>query len=347
MNGKRIIVTHAQVPFMNGGAELHVKNLVLQLKKRGYDTELVQLPYKWYPADNFYDNLLMWRLLDLEEINGRKIDLVIGTKFPSYGAVHPNKVAWVTHQFRQVYDLYDTPYGMSQDKQGGQVRRITENFDSVTLNECKKVFTISETVTNRLSQYNHIKSVPLYHPPSLEGRYYCDEFDGYILSAGRLDRLKRNDLLVSALQYCNKNVKIKIAGIGDQQKELEKLADKMKVRDRVEFLGFVPDDVLLDLYAHARMIFFAPVDEDYGYITLEAFLSGKPVLTCRDAGGVLEFAEDGVNGYICEAEPELLGEKINILWDDKEKCKKMGKEGFQKVKDISWDHVIDALTMTL
>ena len=122
---------------------------------------------------------------------------------------------------------------------------------------------------------------------------------------------------------------------------------KLKVEDRVEFLGFVPDDELIELYANSRAVYFAPVDEDYGYITLEAFLSEKPVITCNDSGGVLEFVEDGHSGFVVEPNSESLASSINKIWFDKKKSIDMGRSGYEIVKDINWDNVIKKLTCLL
>ena len=117
---KKIAILHAQVPFVTGGAELMVNSLKANLISRGFEAEIIALPFKWYPENSLYDNMLAWRLLDLSESNGQKIDLVIGTKFPSYGAIHDNKVIWMIQQYRQVYDLYDSQYGVGNDVNGNR-----------------------------------------------------------------------------------------------------------------------------------------------------------------------------------------------------------------------------------
>lgn len=344
---KKIVVTAAQIPFVRGGAELLVEQLVKNLISRGYDTEIVTLPFKWYPENSLYDTLMAWRMLDLSESNGQKIDLVIGTKFPSYGVRHDNKVVWVIHQFRQAYDLYNTPNGLASQQNGERIRENIKKYDRMALDEAKKLCSISKNVSGRLKQFNGIDSEPLYHPPALAGRYKSDEYGDYIVSVGRLDKLKRNELLIEALSHCDKSIKAKIAGKGPEMESLKKLAARLGVSDRVEFLGFVPDEDLIELYANAFAVFFAPVDEDYGYITLEAFLSNKPVVTCSDSGGVLEFVADSESGFVCSVSPEELGDRINKLYNDKKMCRKMGQLGYNVVKDISWDNVIDKLTQTL
>ena len=110
MSVRTVIVCEAQVPFVRGGAELHVRSLVAQLRARGYLTEIVSLPFKWYPKEEILSHAAAWRLIDLSESNGQAIDLVFGTKFPSYFVRHPNKVTWLIHQHRAAYELCGTEY---------------------------------------------------------------------------------------------------------------------------------------------------------------------------------------------------------------------------------------------
>lgn len=344
---KKIAVLHAQVPFMSGGAELLVKNLTSELNSRGYNAELVSIPFKWYPENVLYDGMLTWRMIDLTESNGEKIDLVISTKFPTYGISHPNHVCWLMHQFRQCYDLYNHEYGSKYWPNREIIRQKIKKFDDICLDRCKKIYSISDNVTKRLNYYNGIHAQTLYHPPKLADRYYSNEYGNYIFSVGRLDLTKRNELLIKSLTHCDTNITAKIAGCGSQMTHLQKLSKDLCVQDRVEFLGFVPDEELPDLYSNAFAVFFAPIDEDYGYITLEAFLSKKPVITCVDSGGPLEFIEDSKNGYICNPVPEELGNKINQLFNDRELCRLLGEKGKEVVQNISWDNVITELTSTL
>ena len=140
---KKVAILHAQVPFVTGGAELMVHALKNNLTERGFEAEIIQLPFKWYPENSLYDSMLAWRLLDLSESNGQKIDLVIGTKFPSYGAIHDNKVIWMIQQYRQVYDLYDSKYGLINDSNGENIRKKVLHFDNVTVKEAKSIYTLS------------------------------------------------------------------------------------------------------------------------------------------------------------------------------------------------------------
>ncbi|WFR56317.1 glycosyltransferase [Anaerocolumna sp. AGMB13025] len=349
MKKKKICVLHAQVPFVRGGAELLVENLTRELNERNFDAELVSIPFKWYPNNSLIDSVLAWRMIDLSETNGNRIDLVIGTKFPTYAVNHENKILWLVHQFREAYDLCDNKdyAGLNTIPEGAKTRSKIIDLDNKLIPESKEIYSISKNVTNRLKKYNNIDSIPLYHPPMHMGKYNNESYGNYILSIGRLDMKKRVDLLIKSLTYSDKSVQAYIAGKGPELDKLQKLAYDLQVEDRVKFLGFVNDTDLLKLYANAFAVYFAPVDEDYGYITLEALLSKKPLITCNDSGGVLEFVEDELSAYIVNSNEIEIGEKINIMYNNKNKCKDMGEYGYNNVKDISWDNVIDRLTQTI
>lgn len=343
---KTIAVCAAQVPFFSGGAEIHVEALIHQLRQRGYEVELINIPYKWYPHSQLLEIMDFWKKLDLTESNGKKIDMVIATKFPSYFIQHPRKVLWLIHQYRQMYDLLDSPYS-GFDMRDPKDRELRDQFvamDTEALSSYKSRFTNAQNTADRLQKYNGLASKALYHPPRLVGRYENLGDEGYVLSVGRLDKLKRIDALISALPCVDSKIKCKIAGSGPEREPLEALAKKLNVSDRVEFLGYVSDDDLIQLYGKSSVVYFAPQDEDYGYITLEAFLSQKPVITAVDAGGPLEFVRHEVNGLISQnLTPEELGRNIEMLVADKARCADMGLAGLRSVEHITWDPVIDAL----
>ena len=346
---KKVAVLHSQVPFIRGGAEIMLETLTAKLRERGFEADMVSLPFKWYPNNCLLDSYAMWRTVDLSESNGSKIDLVICLKTPTFMVKHKNKMLWLMHQHRAAYDLANSVQaGGFHTVAGGEemIKKITF-LDTLGISEFKDRYTISKNVTQRLKHFNGIESTPLYHPPSLAGRYYFESMGDYILSVGRLDSTKRVDLIIKALQYCDKKITAVIAGKGNEMDNLKKLADSLGVSDRVRFLGFVPDDELLKLYSECLGVCFPPIDEDYGYITLEAFLSKKPIVTCRDSGGVLEFVKNGENGFICDVLPEELGEKFEELYKNKKTAEEMGFSGYDVVKDICWDNVIDELTKSV
>jgi glycosyltransferase involved in cell wall biosynthesis len=163
-----------------------------------------------------------------------------------------------------------------------------------------------------------------------------------VLSVGRLETLKRVDLAIRAVAKV-RGLRLAVVGEGSQRAALERLAAETGASGRVAFLGTVDDEELIRLYSNALGILFAPFDEDYGYVTLEAFLSGKPVVTCRDSGGVLEFVRDGTTGLVSEPDPEALAASLDVLAADRARASAMGDAGRELAKGITWDGVIEKL----
>jgi len=349
MNGKSVLVCAVQAPFVTGGAEILVGELRDNLRRRGFLVDVVSVPFHGHPPGELLRQALAWRLLELREPAGREVDLVIPTKFPSYLVRHPRKVTWLFHQHREAYDLFGTPYcSLTESEEDRRVRAALRTMDETALPESRALFTISRNVADRLSRFNSLSGTPLYPPPQQAGRYRTDGYGDFLLYAGRLERLKRLDLAVEALARTRTRARLKIAGAGPLRRDLEALAERRGVADRVDFLGFVPVEELLALYASCRAACYTPVDEDYGYVTVEALLSRKPVLTTTDSGGPLEFVTDGETGIVAAPEPGAVAEAVDRLFTAPEaRLREMGEAGHARVAHIHWDHVIDRLTETL
>lgn len=341
---RTVVVCEAQVPFVEGGAEFHVRELVTQLRARGYQAELVSVPFKWYPKEEILTHAAAWRLLDLSESNGQVIDLAIGLKFPSYFVRHPNKVAWLIHQYRAAYDLCGTKYAdFEHTEQDVGLRDTLIRLDRQMLGECQRLFTNARNTAARVEKFNGFKAEPLYHPPRLASRLTAGDYGSYVLSVGRIESVKRVDLAVRAMQHVDAPVRMTVVGEGTQRSAVLQLAEECGVADRVDFPGQVSDETLLELYAGALAVVYAPYDEDYGYVTLEAFLARRPVVTTRDAGGPLEFVQHGTNGAVCEPDAEAIAGEINRLFDDRARAASYGAAGYERARTISWDGVVERL----
>jgi glycosyltransferase involved in cell wall biosynthesis len=344
MSVRTVVVCEARVPFVHGGAEIHVRELVRELLARGYEAELVGIPFKWYPKDELLPHAAAWRLIDLSESNGRPIDLVIATKFPTYFVRHPAKVGWLIHQYRAAYELCGTPYSDFGHTEGDVGLRDTLiRLDTQMLGECRRLFANAENTAARVRRYNGLPAEALYHPPRLAGRLHCRSYGRYVLSVGRIESVKRVDLLVAAMAQVDPGLRLVVAGDGTQRGHVERLAADLGVADRIEFLGAVGDEQLLELYADALAVLYPPFDEDFGYVTLESFLARKPVITAVDSGGPNEFVVDGVNGYACPPEAEAIAAAINRLHADRARARSLGEAGEQRARQITWDGVIEKL----
>jgi glycosyltransferase involved in cell wall biosynthesis len=344
MGVRTILVCEVQVPLVRGGAEILVRQLVDRLRGHGYQADLVSVPFKWYPKDEILAHAAAWRMLDLSESNGTPIDLVIATKFPSYFARHSNKVAWLVHQHRAAYELCGTQYSdfAHADLDVG-LRRTLIPLDTQMLGECRRLYAIAGNTAARVLAFNGLRAEPLYHPPRLAERITAGPSGDYILSVGRLESIKRHDLAIRAMALRPGPSRLVIAGTGTQEANLHRLVEELDVGDRVHFAGEVADEELLALYAGALGVVYAPFDEDYGYVTLEAFLAHKPVVTARDSGGTLEFVQDGVNGHVCDPSPDAVADAFSRLAADRARAAALGEAGFERARQITWDGVIETL----
>ncbi len=347
MGVQRIVVCEVQVPFVHGGAEYHVRALHRQLRAHGFQAELVSIPFKWYPKAEILSHAAAWRLIDLSESNGEPIDLVIATKFPSYFVRHPNKVAWLIHQYRAAYELAGTEYSdFTHTEEDVGLRQSIIDLDGRMLRECTKLFANARNTANRLKKFNGLDAEPLYHPPPFADRLGPGPYGDYVLFVGRLESIKRPELAVRSMAYVDRPTRLIMVGEGTQRKRTQELAEELGLSDRIRFAGAADEGQLVDLYKGALGVVYSPFDEDFGYVTLEAFLARKPVITATDAGGPLEFVEHGVNGEVVEPVAEALASAINRLAADRARTARLGDAGFERARTVTWEGVVEKLVQS-
>lgn len=345
----RIVLLTAQVLFVKGGAEMHVNNLKKALESHGHQVEIVDIPFNDNPLDKIEDTIVASRLLDIENSWGGHIDLAIGMKFPSYLIPHANKVMWILHQHRTAYDLFDTEYSnIKNDPEGIRIKEVITNADTKYIPEAKHVFANSRNVANRLKKFNGIDAEPLYHPCPDMDKFYCENSEDYILMPSRINTTKRQLLAVQALAKTKSNIKLYIVGASDNpdlKNRINEIIAEHNMQERVKYFDFVEQEEKIRLYANCRSVLFIPKDEDLGYITLEGMASSKPVITCEDSGGPLEFIDPGVTGYICKPDPEDIAKAIDEVATNEAKAVEMGKKARTRLDgmNISWDNVVKEL----
>jgi glycosyltransferase involved in cell wall biosynthesis len=338
----RIAVCRPQVPFARGGTEIFTDELVSQLRARGHEAELVSVPFKWYPGSRVLTQAFLWRLLDLEEADGRPVDLVVATKFPSYVVRHREKRVWLVHQFRQAYELDRTELGQfGESAEERALRRQVQKLDRIGLGEATRLFATSRNVASRLDASTGLVAEVLPHPPQELG-YRCDGYGDFVLSVNRLDRAKRIDLLIEAAAL-EPGLEVVIASDGPDRERLERLAQDRGLNGRVRFTGRVDSAELADLYARCLATFYAPVDEDFGMGPFESFLSEKPVITTTDAGGPLEVVSDRATGLVVRPEPAEIARAAVWLREHVTEAATFGRAGKAVAEEVTWDRAIARL----
>ena len=332
---KVAIVTVRSASGEAGGAERFYDALVGAFQQAGHDAQEVPVVADESSFDQIKQNYLTCFDLDLSAF-----DLVVSTKAPTWLVRHSRHVCYLVHTIRVFYDMFDTVFSDAGPELRAQ-RELVHRLDTLALSDphCRKVFSIGSEVSNRLHEWNGLDADVL-HPPLWSERFHTGPAGNYLLLPGRLHPWKRVDLVIRAMRHVTAPLRLVITGTGEAESELRALASGDA---RVEFHGRVPDVELVALYAGAFAVPFTPMSEDYGYVTLEAFASGKPVITCRDSGEAAAIVQQSLAGYVCEATPEAIGKHIDMLWQNRERAEAFGRAGHAWVHALSWERIVARL----
>ena len=345
----RILIATVQVPFVTGGAESHAAGLKAAIETAGHDVEIVAIPFNASVPERIPDQMLACSLLDLEEFHGTRIDRLIALKFPAYLIPHPHKVVWVLHQYRAAYDLWNYPFEQLRGSPVGRLIREAVRRADEQLREARAVFANSRNIARRLKTFCGIDAPALYHPPPQAELFWTAPEPGdYFFFPSRLSPSKRQDLVIDALALTKRPVRVRFAGVADDAAYGEQLMRKAidaGLGSRVNWLGFVHEEEKRKQYAECIGVVFPPVDEDYGYVTLEAMLSSKPVITCQDSGGPLEFILPNNTGVVVKPSAVALAAAMDQLWEERDLAADLGRRGrkFYRDLNLSWSAVVDRL----
>jgi glycosyltransferase involved in cell wall biosynthesis len=339
----KILVTANLVPFMHGGANYHIAGVVNALQAAGHEVELLRLPFRFSPEADIVRAMTHASEIDLIQPNGVTIDQVVSLQFPGYGVAHPDHRVWVMHQHRAVYELYDAT---KSTPELADLRERVIAFDNRVLRAAKTVFANSRRVAERLREFNDVGAKPLYHPPTQAEQFYCEDALDYVFFPSRLETLKRQHLVIEAARHMRSGLKIVLAGDGGQRGVLAQLIERYGVGDRVALIGHISEAEKRAFYARAQAVVFPAFDEDYGYITLEAMLSGKPVVTCTDSGGPLEFVRHDDTGWVEAPDAHALAARFDWIAANARKTADAGRRARDAYASagITWDRVVETLT---
>jgi glycosyltransferase involved in cell wall biosynthesis len=345
----RIAVLHPQAAFVRGGAEVHAESLVGALQRAGHEAELVQIAWQWYPTTELTHAMAVWRSFNISESNGLKIDAAIALKFPAYLATHERKIVWLIHQHRAAYDMWDHPLGDMRHQEGAErIREMIHDADRTALGEAKRIFTNSRNVRDRLHRTLGISGEVLYHPsPTTEA--LMEENPGpygdYIFYPSRLEVMKRQSLVIEAMRHVKSPLTLVVVGRGPDEQRLRDMVSRLHLEARVRLEIGVTGERLRELFRGSLAVYNGPIDEDYGYVTLEGFAARRPVVTLSDSGGPLEFVTDGTTGRVVPPQPKAIAAAFDELHDDRAAVERMGEAGRLLIRSRvpSWDEIVGRL----
>ncbi len=350
----RILVVTSYVPFEMGGNERLALALVRELNKRGHEADWLFTPQnRHYLFRSLMAGYVANYLTDVREVDGKPIDRVVTIKFPSFAVRHPAQLCWFAHRQREYYDLWDEWYPY-QVKIGVGRRKKIQRFilhrlDNYFLSHhVKRLFAISGNVAGRLKHWGGHAAEVLYPPPLREDLIRFEAYEPFIFTFSRLIAPKRMDLLVEAMRHVKStNIRAIIGGRGPEFSRLDEMIRQYGLQERVVLTGSLTDEEVFNRLARCRAVFFAPKNEDYGLVTVEAMRSRKAVITCEDSGGPTELVRDGKNGFVTPPDPEVVAQRIDELADSEDLAKTLGEQAYQDSLAISWNKVVERLTAPL
>ena len=338
MSKKVAIVATASPSGEIGGAERFYEGLRNSVCDYDVDARIVPV----IPDESSFHGILR-SYLNFYDLDLTMFDGIITTKAPAYVARHPNHVCYLQHTLRAFYDMFDVEFPAA-DTSLKEQREWVQHLDTAALlsPNIKSVFTIGEEVKDRLLKFNGIHSEVLYQATTLTG-FRHGAFD-YLFMPGRLHRWKRVDLVIDAMAHVRAPVQLLISGVGEDEASLKELAGS---DPRIVFLGRVSDDQLLDYYADALAVPFVPYREDFGLVAIEAFHSGKPVITCTDSGEPARMTASFEGGLICDPTPESVARAIDTLYASPAIARRLGENGLYHVRDMNWETTAKTIVKAL
>jgi glycosyltransferase involved in cell wall biosynthesis len=368
---KIAIVAPSQVPYVQGGAERLWRGLHRAIESEGHICELFNVPS---PDGGFWEILDGYR--KFHELNFGHFDILVTGKNPAWMIRHPNHYVYMLHPLRGVYDTYRLFHlpdevtshnlfvrAIADSCDGGietdelftmlaelreqcasldelalpspLLRKVIHRLDANALSAVRNVSAISRTVANRAEYFHGRKDIKAFHPVS-EVRGKAAGVGSHYLAYSRLDGAKRVDLIIEAYRKARVKRPLLIAGEGPER---ERLQDLSAGESKIKFLGRVSDERLTQLISDAHAVVFTPLMEDYGYVTVEALSSGRPVITVSDSGGPTEFVVEGENGWIADPSPIELARCFTRA-EAASDWKKMSKRCLASVSDVRWTPLI-------
>jgi len=341
----KIALVSSFVPFVYGGARNIVEWLEQSLLEHGHQVERVYLPHVDSPAQ------LLTQMTAYRWVNLDAADRVICFRPPAHVIEHSHKVLWFIHHIRVFYDLWNSPYrGFPDDAKHKALRDVLHSADTAALQEAKSIFTNSQIVGRRLKQFNGVDSEVLYPPLFHSERFKCQGFNDEVVYICRLEHHKRQHLLIDAMRHTQTPVRLRVCGSGSGHaypRELQAAIDAHGLQDKIVLENqWVTEERKVDLLSHCLAAAYLPLDEDsYGYPSLEACHSAKPVLTTTDSGGVLELVQHEHNGLVCAPTPLAIAQSLDRFYEDRAGTQRMGATALASVDalGIRWSRVLDRL----
>lgn len=231
-------------------------------------------------------------------------------------------------------DLIFTPINTFALKRFDYYVAVTENFKEMLIErgfDGEDIYTLYNGID--MENYPNILSKEeFFEKYNLDK----DEYEGKFLvgQAARLDGVKNIEMTIRAMGYLKdkrNDIKVLIAGEGEELKHLEKLSEDLGVSENVEFLGFVKEN--LSFFNAIDLNILTSISESFPYVILES-AKMKTATVATDVGGISELIRDGKDGYLIQSKNHTeLGKKLDYLANHRNLVIEMGQSINKRVEE--------------
>ena len=232
----------------------------------------------------------------IERFDFCKYDVIVSFSYAVAHGVHVNNsTRHISYTYTPMrYAWSDVNLDGTHSRKNMILNLAMENFrtwDRAAASRVHEFAAISQAIAKRIQSSYQREACVIYPPVEIERFHPNGRRGDYFVTLSRLVAHKRLDLIIEA--FSKLNLPLKIIGEGPEKRRLQRRA-----APNIEFLGYQPDESVVQLLGNARG-FVCAADEDFGIAIVEAQAAGCPVIAYK-AGGALETVIEGLTGLYFE-----------------------------------------------
>lgn len=196
------------------------------------------------------------------------------------------------------------------------------------------VKTLIEVLATGINYTDYSKKIRLNN---FRRQYHLKKDDKLLIFVGRLGKEKNIDFLISSLPLIQKkikNAKLVLVGDGPQRSQLQKLAQRLKLKDSVIFTGYFKKPDVIKAYQASDLFVFSSLTDTQGMVVVEAAAAGLPIVAVKDdAFG--EFLKNGQNGFATKQNKSEFAQAVITVLGNKILCESMSQKSQVIAKEFT------------